>query len=504
MKKLAYAFLIATLIFVCGACGAQKDTDVDTNVVADDEKAITITLFQVPPTLDTTSVNEFNATRLNYAIYDFLVDKDVDGNWIPSIAKSWEQVDELTWTFEIDDRFIFHNGELLTMDDVIYSFEHLRTGAATVSYASGVESATYDGWTLTFKLMEPDNSIIPQVVNALFIVNKEYCEATGDDAWNIAPIGTGPYKVVQYEPSVQAILHTWEGYPFNEPDIKQITVRGGADANARYVMLETEQAQFGGVLDYLNGQRAEKDGRFGVTSIADVGVAAMKFNVTKAPFDDVRVRQALAYALDRDTYCAVAEGSTPAWSMVAANFDVSTKASTMPEYDLTKAQALLEEAGYSTSKPLEFTVTTFMNEIALATYQSTLANIGIKMNIENVQTGAYVNAESSGNFEALYSRFVTRSLSPFEEVQYYASWGNKNTTGYKNDKVDELCKVIISSTDDNEISEKFAELQEIAGADIQMLPIMTPTSYWANQKSIKNVEFIPNGLFYLEKFTLEN
>lgn len=505
MKRFFTLFLVLMSIFSFAACSGVKEPiagqEVKENVGnGDGSKAISIVLFHVPPTLDTGSVNEFNATRVNACIYDYLVDKDIDGNWVPSVATSWKQVDNTTWTFNISDQFVFQNGEPLEMEDIVFSLERLKTAPAASVYANGVAEATYEGQVLTIKLKKPDNSVIPQLLNAMFIVNKSYIQEVGEDGLNIKPIGTGPYKVSSYDPATKAVLTTWEGYPFEKPDIEQITVLGGADSSARYIMIETEAVQFGGVLNYLDGQRAAKDGRFAVADISDVGVAAIKFNLTKAPFNNANVRKALAYALDREMYCQVAQGSTPAYSMVAASIPESTKASTIPEYDLEKAKKLLAAEGYSTSSPLQFDVTTFMPETALEAYQSVLASIGVKMNINSVQVGAYTDAETSGNFEALYSRYVNRSRSPMEEVQYYVSWGSKNTTGYSNARVDELGKIIYNSVDSAEISKCFAELQEIAGEDLHMLPIMTPHSYWAYSKALENVKISPNGIFDMSTF----
>ena len=503
--------LAVIMIFSLCACGSNPSADdIDDNASANasdkvppttndkGETSLVFTQFCIPPTLDTGSVNEFNATRINYMVYDFLVDKDNQGNWVPSIATSWEQVDSMTWKFEISDQFVFQNGEPLEMDDIIFSFERLKTAPAAAVYASKVASASYEDRVVTFTLVEEDNSIIPQLVNGMFIVDKSYVEEVGEDALNNKPIGTGPYAVTFYDPATKAVLHTWEGYPFEKPAIDEITVTTGADSSVRYIQLETGEASLAGQMSYLDFQRAEEDGRFECKEYADVGVAAIKFNVTKPPFDNKNLRLALAYALDRETFCSISLGAVPAYSMVASALPEYSKASTVPEYNLDKAVELLAAEGYSTSNPLEFTVTTFMNETALEAYQSVLSSIGVNMHINAVNSGSYSEAESTKNYDALFSRYINRSCSAMEEVMYYVSWGNKNTTGFANAEIDALGKEILSSTDQAVIKEDFAKLQELAGAEMHMLPICTPHSWYIYHKNVSGLDFLPNGLFFME------
>lgn len=524
MKTRRIAAIMIALAFCISACGksaapsttAGAAAPVETKPTGNTEKneaaaasidpeAFHITVYRVPATLDSLALGNTTCTALAQNIYDNLVYMDHDLKWQPNVATSWEQVDATTWKFEIGEGFVFQNGEEMEMDDVVYSLTRLKDTNLMATSGSKIKDVTYEGRTLTVNMTEPDNAAMQQILSMGFIVDKSYVEETGEDALNLKPIGTGPYKVVEYEPAAKIILNAWDGYHGEAPDIKKITIEGTEDSSQRYINVETGKSQLVNNLNWSYAGRAQDTDNISLAQTFDCGCAMIVFNVNSAPFNDIRVRKAIACALDRDAWVTVAEGCDPAYSIVAKNFEYYHESEKMPKYDPAKAQELLKEAGYTASNPLKFKLQTFfVGETPLELFQASLASLGIQMEIEICTSAVYNENIANGTFEAGFAKAMNRSVTPLEDLQMFETKGVKCYSGYSNSRVDELVKEIRSATDQELIKKDFVEIQEIAAEDIPMLPICQVSQYWAYTSGLEGLPFdyYPNGWFRLAEIKL--
>lgn len=494
MKKSISLILALVLAIGCAACAGNSEQGGTEQAAGESGSgAIAVKEFKVCDSLDHTSASNMVAMRYARNIYDGLVFIDENLEWQPAIATSWEQVDATTWKFEISDQYIFQNGEPVEMEDVVYSVERLAETAMVSAAGKMVSEVTYEGRTLTIKLAEPDNSVMPTILSWIVILNKSYIDEKGEDGLHLEPCGTGPYKVVEFIPATKLVLETWEGYPFKQPEIQQITVTGETEKENAYIAVETGLADIAFNLEYKHGVKAREDPELEALDSFDVGCAAILFNVNKAPFDNPNVRKALAHAMDREAFCAIAEGSVPVYSMVASILDEYVASDSMPEYDLEKAKALLAAEGYDESNPLKFECITFMTETALEAYQATLSSIGVEMTINFTSVGVVTDALGSGSFDCQYSRFMNRTCQAMEDLGYYETGNNKNPTGYSNAEVDALIQTIRTSTDDAEVKEAFTQVQMIAAEDLHMLPICMPCNAFVYSSKLDNVVLRPNA-----------
>lgn len=503
MKRLIAVILAIVLALSCIACSKSAAVEETQTASTVSKKEIRVSDYRPPDTLDPCASPNLITQRISKNVYDGLVFIDKDLNYQPAVATSWEQVDSLTWVFEISDKYVFQNGEPLEMEDVVYSILRLKDTALVSEAASGIADVTYEGRTLTVTLKEENNSVMPIVLCWLCIMNKSYVDEMGDDALNLKPCGTGPYAVTSYDPANKVVLEAWDGYPFEQPDIKKITFVGDTESANRYIAVETNQSQMCSNLGYTDGMRAKEASGIEVAEVPDVGVAAILFNTVSGPCANANVRKALAYAMNRDDWCAISQGCIPIYSMIAASLpEYAGSAEQYPAYDLDKAKELLEAEGYTVANPLVLECYTHMSETALESYQAILSTIGVTMNINNVGVAAYQDATASGDYDLLFSRYMNRTNVALEDLDYYAADTSKNPTGYQNDEIEALIVTAKTSSDASEVQAAFEEIQAIAAEDLHMLPICTPMNYWAYSSALGNVLIRQNGMLSFYDITL--
>lgn len=476
MKRKLLAILLV-LVMACSlaACSTKKPSG-DTGGTTGPAE-ITAAFSILPNGLDPVSEDTNTTMSICYHIYDKLVEIDLDYNMIPGVAKSWKEVDALTWTFEIDLNYKFQNGDQLTMDDVVYSFTRLKDIPKSADTAALIDSVTYEGSTLTIKAKEPNVTTIPRAFYTAPIVNKAYIEANGDDAIYLNPVGTGPYKVTEFTPGTSVTLETWDGYPFAKPQIDKINFTAIPEASARYIAVESGQLQYAGLVTGMELQLAEKESDLSVLTGSSSRYVGFGFNCEKAPFDNANVRRAIVHAIDRESIAQLNGGRPSVQSMLFAGFDLYADPESMPEYDLEKAKALLEAEGYNASNPLKFSILLWQPDPGIELIQSALKSIGVEMTLEQVEFSVFLTKEGPGEFEAVWTSAPNRggiALTDLDRYDYSFA-GSRDITRYSNPAYDAIANQMRISTDPQELKSLAMQAHEIIGQDVPMVGVyLTP------------------------------
>lgn len=442
---------------------------------------------------------------ITYHIYDRLVNFDLNTNeWLPNIAKSWKKVDDVTWTFEIDLSFKFSNGDQLTMDDVVFSFERLKAVPKQADAAGMVESVSYSGTTLTFKASGPSITIPSRVVSAVVILNKKHVEAGGDEAIFLKPIGTGPYKVTEFTPGASATIELWDGYPFERPKIDKINYKAIMENAARYVALETGAATFVGYLSAFEYNLAKENKSIEAVNVPSRRGFGIMFNCQKAPFDNVNVRRALVYALDRDGFCKLQGGGrTPIKSMVFYGYPYYVESANTPGYDPAKAKAMLAEAGFNAANPLKIELICVEPEAGIEMYTSALADIGVELNVTILEHSVYLKREGAGEFDMAYVAQTNRAYHPISDVDRFDSKliGSRDISRYHNDRVQEIIGQLRLTTDEQKRVALIKEFVDILGQEVPMVGVFLSPLFFAMDKRLTGVEISPIQIVNFRKAT---
>jgi oligopeptide transport system substrate-binding protein len=368
-------------------------------------------LHDNPSTLDPASLTDIYGRAVVSQIFDGLVQFDAHLNPIPAIAEFWEASrDGRTWTFTLRQGVKFHNGREVTAQDFVYSFTRLLNPKRPVSvaelfrriqgarhfmegetqYVTGLQAI--DRYTLQIVLEEPFAPALAVLglANAA-VVPREEVEKPGD-RFGSAPIGTGPFKFVRWEPNKEIVLEAndqyYEARPFLDAVVFKIVP--GAKLEERFAEflkgnLEEAIIPSEKIEEVRAHPRYWKYQRFNKPTLSLLYIG---FNVQVKPFDDWRVRQAFNYAVNKE---AIVQGITRIGNILAVGAIPPGMPGYDPElqgyhYDLDKAKRLLAEAGYPHGVGFPMVQLWSFQKTAsvkadLAAYQGYLADLGVKVEV---------------------------------------------------------------------------------------------------------------------------
>ena len=264
---------------------------------------VTLTVAQGadPVTLDPHGQNDQPSARVRVQIFETLVNHDANLEIVPGLAKSWEQIDETTWEFKLRENVTFHNGDPLTANDVKYSFERIKTLPSPAAYLIEVVTAVevVDDYTVRLKLEYPFAPILAHLAHpSNAIVNQRSVEEAGDNFGSLVAVGTGPFIFENWISGSHVELSKNPNYWGEPAKVDRLMIRSIPENTVRAIELETGGADIVynvAPMDELRlaGTPGIKLDKYEALSTTYVG-----FNVQKAPFDNVLVRQAINYALD--------------------------------------------------------------------------------------------------------------------------------------------------------------------------------------------------------------
>lgn len=328
----------------------------------------------------------------------------------PDLAKSWEvSSDGLEWTFHLREGVMFHSfpdqpdGYEMTSEDVVYSIKRAADPEASAysgSYDNMESVEAVDKYTVKLTLDKPVPSL-PGLVSDYsggFVVSKKAVEQMGDD-FTTHPVGTGPFAFEDYVPGQKVEFTRNEDYFRGEPILEKVVWRYMPDISSRLSGLRT------GELDLIEGLRKQAwlekvESYEGVEPVVfgPGETVTMHFNLTREPLNDIRVRKAIVYALNRGTINSFYGESitTPLYSPIPSNYlGGLTKEEVMEEdlayeQDMDRAKELMEEAGYPDGFDLDVVITereSYNKTLVVA--QDMLKKIGVDINIKQVDHSAY-------------------------------------------------------------------------------------------------------------------
>jgi len=291
---------------------------------------------------------------LLYALHEALV-KPMPGNpMAPSLAESWSMSpDGLVYEFVLRRGVRFHNGDLVTADDVKFSFERYRGVAHKPLKENVAVVETPDPGRVRIRLKRPWPDFMTfyaTATGASWIVPRKYVEKVGDEGFKKAPIGAGPYRFVSFAPGVELVLEAFDQYWRKVPNVKRLILKAIPDEATRLAALKRGEVD---IAYAIRGALAEELRRTpGLTLKPNVGQAVQWVYFAdqwdpKSPWRDRRVRLAANYAIDRPTMnqAETLGYSKLIWSIVPSSFEFYWQPPGYP-YDPAKARQLLAEAGY--------------------------------------------------------------------------------------------------------------------------------------------------------------
>lgn len=461
--------------------------------------------------LDPHTQTAFSSLRLLELVYEPLVRLDPELNVVPAIAESWAfSNDGLTLTFKLDADARFSDGATVTSADVKASFERLldeATGAAARSNFLSIASIdTPDPATVVFTLSQPDAPILVAMatINAAVLPAK----AIADGSVATTALGSGPFALDQWEPNVREVLGVNANWAGGDVAYDGITISVLPDETAILASLRAGQTDFALLNDPLVATLVPSEPNLQLNAIPGLAYNVLQLNPSRPPMDNLKVRQAISCAVDRqdvlDT-ALVGEGKvTGPLTMPAYASDPSTLF--CYKQDLDKAKALMAEAGVDgfTAKVIAATGEPPVASAEAQVLQSQLAEIGVKLEIELLELNVYVDRWLAGDFDMAVAQNGGRP-DPYPMYnRYFTKDGNLvKVSNFTDDELDSLLQQGRVETD---IAKRKVIFQSFEARLAELSPwiwLSTSNTYTAQLKTLSGFEPSPTGtLFGLTKVTL--
>lgn len=517
-------FLIVLLISMTACAGdGEPDTEDVSEPEVSENNDLVVDLASDPVSLDPHAANDGNSLYVMNAMYDTLVALDTDLNLQPALAESLDQVSDTVWEAKIREGVTFHDDTELNADVVkanldrvldpdigsplAFLFDMIESVEVTDEYTVEITTA-YPFSALPLHLAHPGGHMISlESIEADYeaIENGDEPFASVDDN----PVGTGYFKYEDRNHGEHVTLTKNEDYWGEQANVDSVKFKVVPEDGTRIAELETDEAQ---IIYPVNANDIGRiDGNDG-THVKQSDSASLSYigiNTETEPFDDVRVRQAISMAIEKDEMIdGVTDGvALPAIGPLAPTvFGYSDEVDPL-EYDVDEAKALLTEAGYEdgfSATILTYDRTTSdLAEIA----QAQLSEIGVDLDIEMLEIGAYLEVTANGGTDLYVGSWGTVTLDadyglyPMFHSENVGAPGNRSF--FANEKVDDLLDQARQTTDEEERLELYKKAQQVIIDEAPIIPVYHSVLLAGLSDRVDGFYQYPSSFPYLRDVTLD-
>ena len=448
-------------------------------------------------------------------IYESLVEYDDNFNLLPGLATEWTlSGDGLTWTFTLRDDVTFSNGEPFTSATVLYNVERSKAKSGQPSqflgginyeeiYGDPVVEAV-DDYTVTFTYEEPYPNLPHAIANHY---SAQWWEGQFDENYNFTdlPIGSGPFVLVDWERDQFATLERNENYWREKPVLERIEVRIYPDENSRLSALKAGEvdalAELGAVLPAQAGE-LEGNNDYVVASFPTACNTYLLFNGTSEPFNDVRIRQALSLAIDREAFVndlLYGYGIPATGVILQANTQwYNDDPEAQVRWNIEEATALLNEATGGERVSIDLLFHPPGQNLhgwpypLMATYlQAILQPVGFDVNLVQQESAVVTETLTTGDYDlAIHNNCWSSGEPNYQVGRTIASDSALHSTnhgGYNNAEVDQLLAEARVETDPERQAEMYREAQAIAVEEAAIAPLFDQETIIAYRPYVKGL-----------------
>ena len=459
------------------------------------------------PTVDAAS------ERVRTLIFNTLVNKDEKFDYVGELASDIKRSDDgRTFTFTIRDGIKFHDGRVLSSADVKYTLDLVFASnfAKSASFYEGIgdQKRSYiqsveapDQRTVIVTLTKPWVGLLSNLVPVAIIPKDSY------DSQKEHPLGTGPFKFLRYDNAqqvcdVEAFPEYWEG----PPKIQQVRVRVISDMNALQAELQAGRVDIAPMPTSLSPdavKRLEQDPNLQVRSFPGSNVVLLTLNTTSPPLDNVKVRQAIAYAIDRQSliqnlllgFGKIAHSIIPeeSWSYSSGQ---------TYSYDPARAKQLLSEAGVKITTPVVYKLSgsTIAGRQYAGVIQNQLKEVGIPVEIQTPELNTLLDELRRGNFQIAYSQWVGGNQDPIFYKDLFATSEiptqtrpSRNRSRFSNPELDKLLDEAVNTFDRQRGLELYKQIQAIVSRDVPVFPMWYQSNIVIARKNVGNIKVNASG-----------
>lgn len=523
MKKARLFGSLLVLTLTVGAvltgCGAGQDqAGSGTAATAESPKAggtLIVARKADANNLDPHFISNIPSANYIYGkVYESLVARDKNSEYKPALATEWKQVDDLTWEFKLRSGVTFHDGAPFNAEAVKKTFDRVLDPKVASPRASNFsmikEIKAVDEQTVQFVLEYPFTPLLSILASSEGSILSPKAISEHADTLSKQPVGTGPFKFESWTPGQEMTLVKNDSYWGEKPKVDKVVYKVVPEDTTRIAMVEAGEAHIADQLTVTEVERAQSSPNMTMVRAEGLGVEYIGFNVTKKPFDDVRVRQAVAHAIEKEAivkgvYNNVGTEAVSAMSskVIGYNPDLKDYA-----YDVNEARKLLSDAGYPNGFKTTIVTDDRKERMNVAeVIQSQLKGIGIDVDIKVMEYGAYLEYTDKGEHDMFIGGWGNATGDgDYNQYNVFHS-SSKGSAGnlafYNNPEVDQLIEQGRREKDAKKRKEIYAKLQEIELNDAPVIPIRTIDHVSVTSKDVRGFWLNPVGYLMLDDVTIQ-
>lgn len=510
-KILALALAIGTLAG-CGGQTTAPATDTaasvsnetesggeQTQTAASIKDTVTAVLKAEPSNVDPHGNTELVAMTTQVQIFETLVKKDENGEIIPGLAESWEQIDDKTVRFRLRENVKFHNGEILNADDVVFTIQRAteKPSSASIFAAFDAENTKkVDDLTVDVATKEPFAAVFNYLTSTRGgIVSKKAVEEMGDDAFGRNPVGTGPFQFDEWVSGTSITLKRFDDYWGEKPAYSTLVLKFITETANRALEIEAGNADI--VLDPATDDLDRLAATDGIQVVIgdSYGMSYISFSMDDEVVGDARVREALSLALNLDTmvesvygeYASVSESVMPSTILYY-------KSQGDHEYDVEKAKSLLAEAGYPDGLELTLNLPNSSEQQSIGVIaQNMWKEIGVTANISTASTSEIIASGRRGDNQIVVMSATYSTGDPGHALADF----DTRSDGYLrpvDTKVDELLDKGSAAYDTAERQAVYEELQDYIYHQYYMIGVANKTVNYIITDQVQNFYCDPGDI----------
>jgi peptide/nickel transport system substrate-binding protein len=470
---------------------------------------LTIGIEANPTNLDPRKATDVASARVTQIVFSGLLMKDPQSRLVPDLALRWEQPDDKTYIFYLRQGVKFHDGSSLTARDVKYTFESLLdpefASPRRSSYEQVERIEVLDDYRIKFILKKP---FAPFMINMVLGIVPEHVAKRAGDEFSQHPVGSGPFKLLDWQPNEKLEFAANEQYYAGAPRLKRLTYKIVPENSVRILELEKGSVQF--IQNSIPPDlipRLEGNPKLKVINSPGTTYAYIGFNMQDPILRIKQVRQALALAIDRQSIIEHLLGglATPANSLLSREHWAYEPQAKNYEYDLMRAKKLLDEAGFSdpdgegpeTRFQLSYKTSQDEQSSRIAeVLQHQWQKLGIKVEIKSYEWGTFFADISAGNFQ-LYSLQWVGVTEP--DIYYYIFHSSSfppqgaNRGKYTNPELDELLQLGRDTLDEKARIAIYSRVQNILAYDLPYISLWHMMNIAAMRKEVEGFVPYPAG-----------
>jgi len=461
------------------------------------EKIITYAIPADIGSMDPREATNTNNTAVVSYVFSALVQTDCDYQITFDAAESYEIVDDSTYKFTLKKGIKFHDGEEMTSEDVKYSSDTLRREDATYrlkSDMSFIYIEIIDDYSFYLKTDSPNKSTLQRLSN-LKILPKHYVEEVGDEAFAANPIGSGPYQYVSWKKDAYIEVEAFDDYFGGRSDIDRVVCKIIPEASSRIAALEAGEVDLITAVSTSQIDRLKNIETIDVASKGTTRVVYFTMNTLEegSPMQDIKVRQALNYAVDNDLLIrgVLDNYASPIKTLALNFFDGYDDDVQGYEYNPEKARELLAEAGYPDGFQMElagaFSSLSNGSDVAQAV-AAQLTEVGLKVTVLEKDSDSVKEEYKAGTSSELT---MTSFGGPNNNINFISRTvlgTGARYSAYSNAQLDELLDKVDTTIAAEESKKYYSELQHYMTDYAPVLPLYQSHAIYAYNNRLQNWE----------------